>query len=52
LHDVLETLAHRWPETPKEEEKEEEEEEEKEQTAGGPRPRWLRRCRKVCGYSI
>jgi hypothetical protein len=52
LHDVLETLAHRWPETPKEEEEEEEEEEEKEQTAGGPRPRWLRRCRKVCGYSI
>ena len=52
MHDVLETLAHRWPETPKEEEEEEEEEEEKEQTAGGPRPRWLRRCRKVCGYSI
>ena len=55
LHDVYKTLAHRWPETPKEEqeeeveEAEEEEEEEKEQAAGGRMPDWLWQCRKVLG---
>ena len=50
MRDIYKTLAHRWPETHKEEQ--EEEEEEKGQAAGGPRPRWLRRCRKVFGYSM
>ena len=50
LRDIYKTLAHRWPETPTV--KQEEEEEEKGQAAGGPRPRWLRRCRKVFGYSM